>query len=129
MSVPYSEDLRKKVLALVKKKVKRTVIAQQLEIGRTSIYRWGILEKKTGSVAPKTPYRKGPVRKITDLDAFKIFVDANKDLTQKEMGKKYGDVSKDTIGRALRKIGYSRKKRTTNIQNVTKNIEKNSKKL
>lgn len=128
MSVPYSEDLRKKVLALVKKKVKRTAIAQQLEIGRTSIYRWSILEKETGSVAPRIPYRKGPVRKITDLDAFKIFVDLNKDLTQKEMGKKYGDVSKDTIGRALRKIGYSRKKRATHIQSAMKNIEKNSKK-
>ena len=58
MSVSYSEDLRKKVLTLVNKKTKKTAIAQQLEISRNTIYRWINLEKKTGSLAPKTGHKK-----------------------------------------------------------------------
>lgn len=128
MSAPYSEDLRKKVLVLVNKKTKKTVIASQLELGRDTIYRWINLEKNTGSVAPKIPCKKGPACKIIDLDAFRNFVNANKNLTQKEMAYKYGNVSESTIARSLKKIGYSRKKRVITILKATKKIEKNSKK-
>lgn len=128
MHAPYSEDLRKKVLTLVNKKVKKTTIAGQLEIGRDTIYRWIKLEKETGSVASKPHRKRGPALKIADLDAFRNFVDANKNLTQEEMAKKYGNVSESTIARALQRIGYSRKKRATNILKEMRKTENNFKK-
>ena len=88
-------------------------VAKLLEVGRDTVFRWAKRKKETGSLASKQiPGRPATIK---DMENFKKFVDANKNLTQKEMANKYGDVSKDTIARALRKIGYSRKKRVIYI--------------
>jgi transcriptional antiterminator len=46
---------------------------------------------------------------MTDLEEFRQFVEANQGLTQKEMGVILG-VSHTTVGQALKKINFTRKK-------------------
>jgi transposase len=120
MSAHYSNDFRNKIVNLVKKGMRKSTIAKQLEIGRSTIDRWLDLKAKFGSVTSQKPIRKGQIPKINNLDEFKKFADANRNLTQKEMAEQYGNVSRITIGRALRKIGYTRKKRATYIQKAKK---------
>jgi transposase len=113
MRKPYSLDLKEKALALVAKNMSKEEVAKLLEVGRDTVFRWAKRKRETGSLVAKPI--KGRTPKITDLENFKKFVDENKNLTQEEMARKYGSVSKDAIGRTLRKIGYSRKKRVIYI--------------
>jgi arginine repressor len=52
--------------------------------------------------------------KITDWEKFRAFVETHGDKTQVEMAQLWeGDISDRTISRALKKIGFTRKKRPT----------------
>jgi hypothetical protein len=63
-----------------------------------------------GSLAPEE-YQRGPKPKIDDLEAFKAFVETHGNLTQKEMSNKWvKPVSRVLIGKAMRKLNFTRKK-------------------
>jgi transposase len=74
-----------------------------------TVQRWLKMWSESGDYRPKQNYQKGHSAKITDLEGFRQFVEANQGLTQKEMGVILG-VSHTTVGQALKKINFTRKK-------------------
>ncbi len=77
---------------------------------RQTLYSWLSLEKSQGHLKPKTGFQKGHSHAIKNLDEFRNFVRLHADYTQEEMAKNY-NIGPSTIGRAMKKIGYFRKKR------------------
>ena len=111
MATIYSTDLRQRAVDLRKKKsmsVKK--ISKLLSVSPESIYAWLKLDKTVGSLAPKTGYQKGHSHKIKDLEAFKKFVDLNFHDSAKTIATKLGNVSKATVAKVLKQIGYTKKK-------------------
>jgi arginine repressor len=61
-------------------------------------------------VKAKPRSRAGQGQKITDWPKFREFVKEHGDKTQAEMAELWGDISERTISRALKQIGFTRKK-------------------
>jgi transposase len=74
-----------------------------------TVQRWLKMWSESGDYRPKRNDQKGHSAQITDLEGFRQFVEANPGLTQKEMGVILG-VSHTTVGQALKKINFTRKK-------------------
>ncbi|HEV2601823.1 MAG TPA: IS630 transposase-related protein [Candidatus Babeliales bacterium] len=113
--MPYSVDLRKRVIAAINEKMPVETAAKVFQLSRKVIYNWIDLQKETNSLEPKTGYQKGHSHKITDLEAFTKFVKNNQNCSlpkfmlawEKLTGVK---VSQSVMQRALKKIGYTSKK-------------------
>jgi transposase len=81
-----------------------------LNISRNTLDQWLKRREEKGSLAPEE-YQRGPKPKIDDLEAFKAFAETHGHLTQKEMSKKWvKPVSRVLIGKAMRKLNFTRKK-------------------
>lgn len=64
--------------------------------------------------------------KIQNLEEWKEFVQKHSSQTQKEMAEAWGEkISDQTIGKALKKIGFSRKKKLTDTKKGLKKKEEN----
>jgi transposase len=126
MARPYSEDFRQAVIRAIELDgLKKSEASQLFNISRNTINLWLQRKDTTGSLKP-IPHQGGvqPTTKITDWQQFEAFVKAHGDKTQKEIAQQWdGEMSQRTISRALRKIGYTRKKRPTAITNATKQNE------
>jgi transposase len=126
VSIIYSDDLRKLALKKVadSKKQKKDAgvkdAAKSVGVCEKTVYTWIAIQKETGSVSPKTGYQKGHSHKITDLETFKKFIDENVGLSFNDLASKYGNVSPATIGRAIKKLGYTYKKKVMFTQKVIK---------
>ena len=120
MPAPHTLRFRKKVIDYIAK-TGTTVLAtaERFMIPRSTIFDWLKKLKKDNGLAPATGYQKGHSHKITDLVGFEKFVQENPDLTLEEMAQKIGNVSDTTVGRMLKKLGYSQKKRLSIIQRET----------
>ncbi len=75
--------------------------------------------KETGSCLPITK-NWGRKAKIQDLNKFKSFVEEKPDRTQGEMAEEWGGVSKTTIGRGLKRIDFTYKKKRLATKRETK---------
>lgn len=117
--MPYSLDLRKRAVSAAHNGMKKTEVCNLFNICKQTLYSWLKLEKTEGHLEPQTGFQRGHSHGIKDLEQFKNFVNLHRDYTQEEMGQHYG-VGKSTIGRCLKKIGYSRKKRVKPIPSVAK---------
>ncbi len=88
--------------------------SQVFQISRNTINLWLQRKATTGDyqALPNQPLGNGD--KITDWEKFGKFVEVNGDKTQVEMAKLWSveikEISARTISRALRKIGFTRKK-------------------
>jgi len=122
MGKPYSIDLRVRAVEAVRSGMKRTRASRLYKISRRTLYNWLNLEKKSGHLAPALGYQKGHSHSITDLDVFAEYVKKHSDQTQEEMAAHFGN-SSSSISRALKKIGFSRKKRAKPILSATKKSE------
>ena len=110
MPAAYSMDLRLKVLKAIERGEKKSHISRTLGISRNTIDLWLKQRDKTGSIAPKAYSRRGPAPKIEDLEAFREFASAHAHLTQQQMADLWPtSISDRTIGKALRRIGFTRK--------------------
>jgi transposase len=89
-----------------------------------TVQRWLKMWSESGDYRPKQNYQKGHSAQITDGERFRQFVEANQGLTQKEMGVILG-VSHTTVGQALKKINFTRKKKHTLMKNKTKKSDNN----
>jgi transposase len=117
----YSTDLRKRVMSAVNENIlKLKDIAERFKVNVKTIYDWRKQFKKTGNISPKTGYQKGHSHKITDLDAFKKFVEENSDLTSKEMAEKLGNVSPQTVLNRMKDINFTFKKNNSSMKNAMK---------
>ena len=81
------------------------------KIFRNTAYRWLKKYKETGNLERSPGSGKKP--KIDDLKKFKKIVDENPDSTQKELGQLYGGASQLIVCRAIKKNGYTYKKKTS----------------
>ena len=120
----YSPDLRKRILDYVETGGKKSEAARLFSVARSTIDRW---------LAAENPFairKTGPKKmRVIDEEALRKHVADFPDLTQKERAAHF-KVSEFCIGYGLRKLGITRKKRHSDINNaVMKNeqpIGKNS---
>ena len=126
MPLIYSLDLRKRAMELVDEDAMfYTKICKVLGICHKTLLSWRKLKTQTGSVKqPPIVYKGGSKPIVTDWEKFRKFVEKNSDKTRAEMAKLWGAGSPASIGRSLKKIGFTRKKKPMVIKNVMKKIEK-----
>ena len=120
MPGPYSLDLRERVISFVDSGETISSASSLFNVARNTVCNWLSLREATKSLAPKEGYQKGHSHKIKDYDAFKQFVDANAGDTLEMIAQKLGNISDTTIGRNMNKIGYTRKKRRTDMLSAAK---------
>ena len=124
MGRAYSYDLRKKVMDGLDSGVGVSILASRFDIGKTTIYEWQQRRQATGDFCSKEQGIVGYGHKITDWDAFKSFAKKYGDKTQSEMAELWeGDISRQTIHRGLKKIGFTRKKRHMATRSVMQKRE------
>ena len=111
MPVPYSYDLRVKVIEAIDGGMGKTQASKIFKISRNSIDLWLHKRKETGDYRADDGYQRGYGAKITDFEKFKEFAQKHGSQTQKEMAEAWAEaISDKTIGKALKKIGFTRKK-------------------
>jgi len=112
MAKPYSYDLRQKVIQAIQQDgLKKTEASQIFNLSRNTIDLWLKRQAETGDFKAQPHKPPGHNHKITDWGKFHEFVKAHGDKTQAEMADLWqGDISARTISRALKKIGFTRKK-------------------
>ena len=120
MPKPYDYDLRRKVIEAIELNgMPRCEASEYFGISRNTINEWFHLKAETGDVKARPSNHQGHSHKITNWDEFRAFVQAHADKTQAEMAELWeGDISERTISRALKKIGFTRKKRPMATENV-----------
>jgi transposase len=122
MPKPYSYDLRQKVIQAIELDgLKKSEASQLFNISRHTIDLWLKRKAETGDfqALPNQPLGNG--HKITDWEKFREFAKVHGDKTQVEMAQLWEEqISDRTISRALKKIGFTRKKRLTAIGNGTR---------
>lgn len=115
MPIPYSLDLRQRVMAEVDKGVSRAQVAKTFNVHIDTIASWVKLRLETGSITAKTGYQKGHNHKIIDWDEFEKFAKANELCSGEEMAQKWRELKNITMGvdviyDGLAKIDYTYKK-------------------
>jgi transposase len=111
MPAPYSDDLRQKAIAAVKRGEKKITVCRFLKVSRNTLDLWLKKEKETGSFRPLTPAKKGPKPKIKDLQKFREFVLKHPDKTQQQIAELWGDsLTQQNVSDACQKLGITCKK-------------------
>jgi transposase len=112
MANPDSYDLRQKVIRAIEwDGMKKSEAAQVFQISRNTIDLWLKRRLESGDFQAKPKCPPGNRHKIADWDKFREFVNVHGDKTQTEMAALWsGDISARTISRALKKLGFTRKK-------------------
>lgn len=89
----------------------KTEASKIFNISRNTINLWLMRRKESGDYRAKKGYQQGDNPKIKDLEEFQEFVQKHSSQTQKEMAEAWGEkISDQTISKALKKIGFTRKK-------------------
>jgi transposase len=126
MPVALSDDLRRRILAAIKQK-KFTIgeIADRFEVGVATVGRIKRRFAETGSIAPK-PHGGGPRPLISDEQESLVeaLVQRHPDWSEAQyaetLAKEDGiHASAVTVGRAIRRLGYSVKKSPSSRASVT----------
>lgn len=128
--MPFSLDLRERVVAAIDKKMGVTKAAALFKVSRRVIYEWLELRKETNSLAAKSGYQNGHSHKITNWDQFRSFASTNQQCSSPQMIIKWEQltgikVSESVMLRALKKIGFTSKKKRLVMPKQTKQSEKN----
>ncbi|MGL5878446.1 MAG: helix-turn-helix domain-containing protein [Xenococcaceae cyanobacterium] len=111
MPASYSYDLRRKVIEAIDDGMGKTEASQSFRISRNTINLWFQRREETGDYRASEGYQRGDGAKIPNLEKFKEFTRKHGTQTQKEMAQAWqGEISDKTIGKALKKIGFPRKK-------------------
>lgn len=127
MPAPYSDDLRQKVLDALDSGNRKSHVSRLFNISRNTIDLWLKRKEATGSISATRDYRRGPQGKIADLEQFRAFATEHGHLTQKGMAAQWQQpVSDYVIRKALRRIGFTRKKRVMAIKSAMKRSDKPS---
>ena len=128
MPAPYSLDLRQKAIEAVELGGSFLSVSERFSINRNTLSGWYRRYQETGDYRPKEGYQQGHSHRITDWEAFRAFVGEHGEKTQAEMAQVWPgeEMSEDAIRRGLRKIGFTRKKRLTPIENETSRSVKRS---
>lgn len=131
MSVPRSRDLRERIVEAMKRpNTSYESVADQFSMGRATVNRIWRLYRRTGEVFPPVLLGK-PARVLqpADLEILRQLVaeqtDATLDAIRDDMVNILGrTISRATVGRALRRMGITRKKRPSSRANGTTNASR-----
>jgi transposase len=122
----YSDDLRKRVVDSRLSGMSALDVSAQFSVSVGTVRNWVLLYQETGAVLqkPRGGYKSS---KITDMKKFEAFAKAHAHCTLKQMQAKWEDeVSEMTISRALKRLGWTRKKSKPTTANVTSRSAKPS---
>ena len=126
MPKPYSYDLRSKAIAAFKGGKKKIEISRYFNLSRNTLDLWWTREEETGDYKSKKSGAKSSQAKIKELEKFRLFVEDNKDKTQKEMAQLWGNnVTQQNVSSVCKKLGITRKKKLMVIKKEMKKKEKN----
>jgi len=84
---PYSNDLRQKVIAAVKRGERKTTVSKMFNISRNTLDLWLQRAEQTGSCQATQGYQQGCRHKLTDWQRFRQFVHQQGDKTQAQLTK------------------------------------------
>jgi transposase len=128
MPAPYSDDLRHKAIAAVKRGERKTNVSKMFHISRNTLDLWLKREAQTGDCQAITNYQQGCRHKITDWERFRVFMGQHGGKTQAQLASLWGEgVTQQNISAAVQKLGISRKKRPMDIKNAMTTSAKRSK--
>jgi transposase len=117
MPKPYSTDLREKLFAQLDSGMSITKASKIFRINRQTIYNWVSIKEETGKLEAKSGYQKGHSHKIKDLELLEKFLLENPDKTLKQLSLLWPEkVSGWTLGRWIKKLGYTYKKNLFSYQ-------------
>ena len=112
----YSLDLRTRVLAAIDGGLPRADAVRTFQVSLGSIKRWLRLRQTSGTLAPRP--RTGKVARITtaQLPTLRFQLEQFPDASLAEHARRWNadhatTLSSWTLGRAIRRLGWSRKKR------------------
>jgi transposase len=89
MPAPYSNDLREKVMAALKRGETKSHVSQMFSISRDTIDRWLKRQAATGSVQAAQGYQRGHSHRIQDWEAFRAFAAQHGDQTQAQLAQQW----------------------------------------
>jgi len=122
MARPYSYDLRELALSQIDAGEYVAEVSRRFNISRDTLYRWLKRRNETGDIRAKKYTRHKPTKLMPDEKFYK-FVEKNKTKTLKELVKLWPvQVSLPTMSKALKKLGYTRKKRLIATKNGKRRI-------
>ena len=124
MGAPYSEDLRKRVLAAVDSGLSKWRVHQVFGVSRSTIDDWLKLRTETGSVKAKTRYNRGRAPLVADTPELRTFLAAHEGKTLAQLALAWEaeqgqQVSVKTFHKTLQRSGYTRKKNATGTSKRT----------
>ena len=122
MAKAYSEDLREKVLSHIMSGCSKREAAKVFNIGEATVYRWLDLHKQ-GDIKPKK--RTNYTRQV-DEKKLREYVENNPDHTLKQIAEALG-LKFQNVGKWLKRLKITRKKRPRVIKSATKRSEPNLK--
>lgn len=126
MPAAYSKDLRSRVIELwQREKLSTDELAVRFEVGSATVTRWKALFRETNSVTPR-PHGGGATAKISSEHEplLRSLVTAHPDWTEalyaEALKSEHNLVaSAATVGRAIRRLGYTVKKSALSPQSAT----------
>ncbi len=124
MSIPYSNDLRKKVINLIKQGKRRSEISELLSIDRSTIFRWYKRFEEVGNIDFKG-YNNNQAKIKINHNVLEKIIKNNPSLTLLEIAKEVGNVTDVTVLNSLRRLGYSFKKSHGYIKKEAKKKDRN----
>lgn len=129
MAKAYSYDLRQKVIQAIELDGwKKSEAAEIFQISRNTIDLWLKRQKETGDYRSFSNRPHRIKTKITDWQAFEKFAQKHGDKTQAQMAQLWNEpISPRTISRGLKKIYFTRKKKTMDMKKEMKTKETNLK--
>lgn len=127
MPAPYSKDLREKVIQAVgERKLSKPQIALLFSVSKNFVYTLCALHDTTGSVTPKKMggYTKPKIDPKGE-ELIRAWLAKEPSLSLPELCEKYEDniglsVGTSSMGRTLKRMGISRKKRVRTILKNTR---------
>jgi transposase len=123
MAYGYSIDLRERVLESLSSGMSKMLVHRTFGVSRPTIDRWLVLLEVSGSLSPCVP-RHSRVRRLEGA-AFEEFAHRHRDSTLDEMARAWHQetgelLSAMSFSRALRSLGWTRKKRVGATRSATK---------
>ena len=112
----YSLDLRKRVLAAVDEGMSHTAAAKLYKIARASIAKWVRLRRETGALAARQPPGRPRTIGLSDSDGLRAQLTAQPDASLDAHVARWTSahpaqpLSRATMGRAIQRLNWSRKK-------------------
>lgn len=112
----YSLDLRTRVLAAIDGGMSRADAVRTFQISLGSIKRWLKMRQTSGSLSPKPRTGKTVSISATQLPTLRFQLEQFPDASLAEHARRWNadhatTLSQWTLGRAIRRLGWSRKKR------------------